>query len=90
MKRAELIGRIAKDSNITKKTAGACVNSIIDGITSALRKGDKVTLVGFGTFDAPTRKARKGRDPRRGTVINIPVRRVPRFRASDELKKKVK
>ena len=90
MKKADLINKIAKDAGVTKRIAKEAVNSIINGISSALREGDKVTLVGFGTFDTFTRKARKGRDPRKGTIIRIPSRRVPRFRPSDELKKKVK
>lgn len=90
MNKADLINKIARDADMTKTMAKTCLNSIIDGISSALRKGNKVTLVGFGTFDTFTRKARKGRDPRKGTIIRIPSRRVPRFRPSDELKKKVK
>lgn len=90
MNKADLINKIARDADMTKTAARVAVNSIINGISSALREGDKVTLVGFGSFDTLTRKARKGRDPRRGTIIRIPARRVPRFRPSDELKKKVK
>jgi len=89
MKKVDIINRIAQDAGIAKTAAKRAVNSIINGMTSALGRGDKVTLSRFGTFDTFTRKARIGRDLRTGTAINIPAKKVPRFRASDELKKKV-
>ena len=64
MNKANLIGKIARDAGMSKKMAALVVNSVVDGISSALGKGGKVTFVGFGTFDTFTRKARKGRDPR--------------------------
>jgi DNA-binding protein HU-beta len=90
MKKATLVGRIAEDAGITKKAAGLAVNAFIDGVGSALAKGDKVTLVGFGTFDVAGRKARKARNPRTGATINVPAKRVPRFRAGTALKNRVK
>jgi DNA-binding protein HU-beta len=90
VKKVDIINRIAQDAGITKTAAKRVVNSIVKGMTAALAKGDKVTLSGFGVFNTYTRKARRGRDPRRGTAINIPAKKVPRFKASDELKKKMR
>lgn len=90
MNKAELIGKTAKGSDITKKIAGACVDSIIDGISSALAKGEKVSLVGFGTFAVRKRAARKARNPRTGAIINVAAKKVPVFRPGGELKNKVK
>lgn len=90
MIKADLINRIAQDTDITKTAAKRVVNSILDGMTAALVRGERVTLSRFGTFDTFVRKAKRGRDPRRGTAINIPAKKVPRFKASDELKKKVR
>jgi len=90
MNKAELIRKIAEGSDITNKTAGACVNSIIDGISSALARGEKVTFAGFGTFAVRKRAARKARNPRTGAVINVPAKKVPIFRAGGEFKNRVK
>ncbi|MEE9504839.1 MAG: HU family DNA-binding protein, partial [Thermodesulfobacteriota bacterium] len=70
--------------------AGKALNSVIDGITKALKKGDSVTLVGFGTFSVSKRKARKGRNPQTGKEIKIPARKVAKFKAGSDLKKAVK
>lgn len=90
MTKAELVDRVAKSAGLTKRAALNAVNSFVGSISGALAKGDKVTLVGFGTFDVATRKARKARNPRTGQVINVPSKKVPRFRAGTELKKKVR
>ncbi len=90
MNKAELIGLIAKDADISKRAAGDALNSFIKNISNALAKKDRVTLVGFGTFEVRMRKARKGRNPRTGATLNIPAKNVPKFRAGAELKKKVK
>ena len=90
MTKADLISRMAKDAKITKVAAGKALNSVIDGITKALKKGDSVTLVGFGTFSVSKRKARKGRNPQTGKEIKIPARKVAKFKAGSDLKKTVK
>jgi len=90
MTKAELIAKVAKDSKITKAAAGRALDSAIDGITKALKKGDKVTLVGFGTFSVARRKAREGRNPQTGKPIMIKAKRVAKFKAGSGLSKAVK
>ena len=90
MTKADLVSKMAKDAKITKVAAGKALNSVIDGITKALKKGDSVTLVGFGTFSVSRRKARKGRNPQTGREIKIPARKVAKFKAGADLKKAVK
>ena len=72
---------------ITKKGAVEIINTVLDKIKDALSTGNKVQLVGFGTFSVVKRKARQGRNPRTGKKIKIPARKVPKFSASKELKK---
>ena len=90
MNKAELIGRIAKDSGLTKADALRAVDALLDNVTKALKKGDKVTLVGFGTFQVGRRRARAGRNPQTGALLKIAARRVPKFMAGKELKDTVK
>ena len=90
MNRQGLIDKIAKDADVTKKAASIALKSLIEGITLSLEKGEKVSLVGFGTFKATKRKARTGRNPQTGRAIKIPARKVPVFRPGKELKSKVK
>jgi DNA-binding protein HU-beta len=90
MNKAEIVEKIAKDTGVTKVTAAAAVESLIDGITKALRKGNSVSFVGFGTFKTASRKARTARNPQTGAAIKIPKRRVPRFTAGKALKAAVK
>ncbi|MCD5384227.1 HU family DNA-binding protein [candidate division WOR-3 bacterium] len=90
MTKAELVDRVARDAGLTKKSALGSVNAFVGAVSSALAKGQKVTMVGFGTFDVATRKARKARNPRTGAEISVPSKRVPRFRAGAELKRKVR
>jgi DNA-binding protein HU-beta len=90
MNKAEIIARIAKDAGLTKSDALRAVDALIDNITRALRKGEKVTLVGFGSFAVTKRKARAGRNPQTGEPLKIPARRAPRFAAGKELKDAVK
>ena len=87
MNKGDLIERIVKDTKLSKTQATAALNSAIRGIETALRKGDKVTLVGFGTFSVGKRKARTGRNPQTGAEVKIPARRVARFSAGADLKK---
>ena len=86
MNKSELIAGVALRADITKKDADAAVNAVIDSITNALEKGDKVQLVGFGTFEVRTRGARTGRNPRNNEEINIPESKAPAFKAGKALK----
>lgn len=86
MNKAELIERMAADADITKSAASAALDSLLDHITRSLKKGDRVTLVGFGSFDVSRRKARVGRNPQTGEEIKIAARRVPKFSAGKSLK----
>lgn len=90
MNKQEVVAKIAKDAGLTKTSAAAAVDSLIDGITKALRKGDSVSFVGFGTFKTSNRKARTARNPQTGAPIKIPKRRVPKFAAGKALKQAVK
>jgi DNA-binding protein HU-beta len=85
MNKADLVNEVAKVVK-TKKEAQAAVDCVFSTITSALKKGDAVTLVGFGTFKVAERKARKGRNPQTGAQIFIEARKVPRFVAGKALK----
>ena len=86
MNKQELIAKVAKDLGATKSSAALAIDSVIDGITRALKKGDSVTFVGFGTFKTSNRKARTARNPQTGAAIKIPKRRVVRFSAGKKLK----
>jgi len=90
MTKAELVDRVARATGLTKRASLQAVNAFVDTVAGALARNDKVTLVGFGTFDVATRKARKARNPRTGQIINVPSKKVPRFRAGTELKKKIR
>jgi DNA-binding protein HU-beta len=90
MKKQDLIAKIAKDTGISKTAAGAALDSAIDGIRKALKKGDSITFVGFGSFDTRVRKARTGRNPFTGGTVKIPKRRVVRFKPGKALKDFVK
>jgi DNA-binding protein HU-beta len=85
MNKADLVNEVAKVVK-TKKEAQAAVDCVLSTITKALKKGDAVTLVGFGTFKVQERKARKGRNPQTGAEIFIKARKVPKFVAGKALK----
>lgn len=89
MNKAELISQMADESGITKTQANAAIDSFVGAITKTLKKGDKVTLVGFGTFSVSKRAARNGRNPQTGEVIKIKARKVARFKAGKELSGKL-
>jgi DNA-binding protein HU-beta len=89
MNKQELIEKVAKDIGGTKSAAAQAVDSVIDGITKALKKGDSVTFVGFGTFRTSNRKARTARNPQTGAEIKIPKRKAVRFIAGKALKSAV-
>ncbi len=86
MNRAELISDIANITGQPKTVVSGAVNAILHSITGALARGEKITLVGFGTFERRTRQARTGRNPRTLAPLRIPASRVPAFRAGQELK----
>jgi len=90
MNRQEIIDKIAADAVITKKAAGTALNSFIEAITLSLEKGEKVSLVGFGTFKVNERGPRVGINPQTKEKINIPARKVPVFKAGKKLKEAVK
>jgi DNA-binding protein HU-beta len=89
MNKSDLIDKIAAASQITKVQAATAIDSMVAGVTGALKKGERVTLVGFGTFSVSQRKARNGRNPQTGVVIKIAARKVARFIPGLELKKAV-
>ena len=89
MNKAELVSEIASGTGLTKTKATEVVDSIVSTVTEALKKGEKVTLVGFGTFTTSKREARKGRNPKTGAVLNIPGKTVAKFKAGSELSKSV-
>lgn len=89
MNKAELITSVAEKSGLTKKDAEAALKSLIEAVGEALQKGEKVQLVGFGTFETKSRKARVGRNPRTKEEITIPEATIPVFKAGKELKDKV-
>jgi len=84
--KAELIDAVAEGADISKAAATRAVDTIIEQITQSLKKGDQVTLVGFGTFAVKARAARTGRNPRTGETINIPASNNPSFKAGKALK----
>lgn len=90
MNKAELIDEIAAKADISKAAAGRALDAALDAVTGALKKGDSVTLVGFGTFLVGERAARTGRNPRTGGTIKIGASRVPKFRAGKGLKDALK
>ena len=89
MTKAELISKIAEDAGVTKATAGAALESFLEAVTKTLKSGDKLTLVGFGTFSVSKRAARKGRNPFTGEEIKIKAKKVAKFKASKELSGKL-
>lgn len=89
MNKADLINEISKETGLTKTKSSEVIDSIVEAISSTLKKGEKVTLVGFGTFTTSKRNARKGRNPKTGEVIDIPGKTVARFKAGTELTKNV-
>ena len=90
MNKAELIANVAGSADISKKDAEKAINAFIANITSALKKGEKVQLVGFGTFEVRARAARKGRNPRTKQEITIPASKAPAFKAGKAFKDAIK
>jgi DNA-binding protein HU-beta len=89
MNKGDLINKIADSADITKAQATEALNAVLDGIGEALDSGDKVTLVGFGTFSVSRRDARSGRNPQTGETIKIAAKNVVKFKPGKELTDKV-
>ena len=89
MNKAELITSMAEKSQLTKKDAESALKAFIDSVQEALENGDKVPLIGFGTFETRERAAREGRNPRTKETITIPASTVPVFKAGKEFKDRV-
>lgn len=83
MNKAELIAKIAADSGITKNQANVALESFVKAVSKTLKRGGKVTLVGFGTFSVSKRAARVGRNPQTGSAIKIKSKTVPKFKAGN-------
>ena len=86
MNKSELIDQIAKQADISKAAAGRALDATVGAVTTSMKKGGRVTLVGFGTFYVGKRAARSGRNPRTGATIKIRAAKVPKFRAGKALK----
>lgn len=84
MNKGDLVTKIAEDAGLSKAQAGDALNSVLDSVVGTLKKGDKVTLVGFGTFSVSKRSARTGRNPQTGAEIKIPAKNVVKFKAGKE------
>ncbi len=85
MNKSELVANIADSADISKAAAEKALNGFMDSITTALKKGDKVTLVGFGTFSVAKRAARQGRNPQTGKTMKIAAKTVAKFKAGSKL-----
>ena len=90
MNKSELIAKIADKAELTKKDAEKALNAFVDGVTEGLAKGEKIVLVGFGSFETKARAARQGKNPQTGAEIDIPATTVPAFKVGKALKDAVK
>lgn len=90
MNKSDLVNKVAKDAGLTKADAERAINTFTEQITKSLKKGQRVTLVGFGTFQVGKQAARQGRNPQTGERIRISGRKVPRFKPGKKLKETVK
>ena len=84
--KTELIAAVAEKTDLSKKDADAAVSAVLGAITDALKAGDKIQLVGFGTFEVRNRAAKQGRNPRTGETMTVPASKVPAFKAGKALK----
>ncbi len=89
MNKTELIAAVAEKAGLSKKDADAAVSAVFDAVTAELAKGEKVQLIGFGTFEVRERAAKQGRNPRTGETMTIPASKVPAFKAGAALKNAV-
>jgi len=90
LNKGDLVGKMAKDVGLTRSQAEEAFNSLIGGVTASLKKGQRVTIVGFGTFSVAKRKARVGRNPQTGVPIKIAAHKVPKFSSGIDLKKAIR
>ena len=90
MTRDQVIEKIAKEAKVNKAQAERAMKALFEGVANSLKKGQKVTFVGFGTFTLSKRKARMGRNPRTGEAIKIAAAKVPHFKAGEKLKRAVR
>lgn len=90
MNKTELVNAVAAKAGLSKKDAEAATKAVVDAVTEALAKGEKVQLVGFGTFEVKDRAAKQARNPRTGEVIEVAASKVPAFKAGQALKDAVK
>lgn len=90
MNKAELTARVARDTRMTKVKAARVIDSLLEHVMKSLKKGERASLVGFGTFTVTRRRARTGRNPQTGSPIQIPARRVVRFTAGKSLKSEIR
>ncbi|MCB0400710.1 MAG: HU family DNA-binding protein [Flavobacteriales bacterium] len=90
MNKGDLIDAIAKDAGLSKADAGRALNAFVDNVSGALKKGNSVQLIGFGTFSISKRAARSGRNPQTGATIKIGAKKVAKFKAGKALADKVK
>lgn len=90
MNKADLVNHVAASAGLSKVSASEAVEAVVGGITGALKKGDSVSLVGFGTFSVAERAARTARNPRTGATINVAASKAPKFKAGKGLKDAVK
>jgi DNA-binding protein HU-beta len=86
MNKADLIDAVAESADLSKAQAGRAVEALVDAVTGALKKGDQVSIVGFGSFVVRRREARKGRNPKTGATIDIAASNAPAFKAGKALK----
>jgi DNA-binding protein HU-beta len=89
MNKAELIEAIATSSKLSKADAGRALDALVEAVTKSLKKGDRVSLVGFGSFSVAKRAARTGRNPQTGKAIKIAAKKVAKFKAGTDLNKKL-
>ena len=89
MNKGDLINKLAESANLTKAQSTDALNAVLDSISEALKEGDKITLVGFGTFSVSRREARSGRNPQTGETITIAAKNVVKFKPGKELSESV-
>ena len=89
MNKTELIAAVAEKTDLSKKDADAAVSAVLGAITDALKAGDKIQLVGFGTFEVSERAAREGRNPRTGETMTIAASKTPKFKPGKALKDEI-
>jgi DNA-binding protein HU-beta len=89
MNKQQLVELVANKTGTSKRQTEQCLDFLVNAITKSVARGEKVTLVGFGTFQRRDRRGRKGRDPRTGAEINIPAKKVPAFSAGKQFKQSV-